>query len=1225
MPDDVLVAKLLSLWEELRARGEETSIDELCRDHPELVGTLESAIARFKAGMAGQTSEWPLELSRESFASVRHPAGATETVSQNPVEADPDRDEFEVRTVGLGPPQRPDEIGRLGPFRIIKRLGAGGMGAVYQAVDSQLGRSVALKVLGSRLTGSPVARERFLREARAAAALEHDHVVAIYQVGEDHGVPYLAMPLLRGESLNDRLAAAPGLSLAEVLRIGREIAEGLTAAHERGLVHRDIKPANVWLEEGTGRAKILDFGLAQSVEDAVRLTEDGAILGTPAFMAPEQAQGGRPVDLRSDLFSLGCVLYRMVTGRLPFAASSHAALLLAIVQDAPVPPRELNPQVPAGLNDLIVQLLAKDPGARPPSARAVAERIRAWEQTEPRTALPIAIDLGEEAADSLSLRPPRPVRRGRGGWRSGWVAAGIVALLLLGGTLASPELLLRLRDQIANEGRLALRLPAASAATSVAVAVKHEGRLVAILDTRARPELRLAAGTYELVLSESAPRLKLGAERITLGRGEQKVVPLVVLASAVGFWPAEPTVIAPWPVPPEEGDAPPGLVPGPAVRPGGRWWQIDTRRPRTLINAVAWSAHGRGIACAARERLVRIYDASSLDLIGVRDGHVAIMTAVAWAPDGKRLAAAGEDGIVRLWQADGSPGPVLGGHSGRVRCVAWSPDGTQLASASDDATVQLWRDDGTPGPILGHPDAVSSVAWSPDSQRLASGCGDAQVRLWSAEGALVRVLEGHKQAVSAVAWSPDGRQLASAGTAPTASDPDPNIRLWSADGAPGAVLTGHTVSITALAWSPDGARLVSGDSASSIRLWNGAGYPEKVIKMPLIVGSLTWSPDSTRFAAGSAQSGDVQLYNADGTPAARLESCPRNIKQIAVSPDGLRFAVSSEYNNSQYIYYKEKHVIRRLVGHAEKVSALAWNRGGTRLASGDLNGGLRLWRSDGMPGPVLSGHSQAISCVAWSPDGERLASGSNDGTVRLWGFDGTPGPVLEARISSLEWSADGRRLASTSDDGTVRLWGSDGTPGEVLTHADGAAHRVAWSPDGTRLIASDSRRVLQLWNASGVPGPTLPTPLGVSAIAWDPDGARLVVGSDTLSKVWLTDIRGSAGQTLMLHPDADAPLLVASMAQGTKLVAACRTGFVRVWDARTLQTEWLAFQSEPYNLTVFRTTGPVGPTAPTLKKNFVLLAERPDRGVDVLPMERFEEITGHGSTDRAPPSTAGQR
>ncbi len=206
----------------------------------------------------------------------------------------------------LGPSQGPDEIGRLGPYRVLKVLGTGGMGVVFLAEDVLLQRRVALKSMKPSVV-SGQARERFFREARAAAAIEHEHIVSIYQVGEDRGVPYLAMQLLQGEALDERLKRDPVLPTAEVLRIGREIAEGLAAAHERGLIHRDIKPANIWLEGGRGKVKILDFGLARVVGDTSNLTHSGTIVGTPAYMAPEQARGGH-VDARCDLFSLGAVL-----------------------------------------------------------------------------------------------------------------------------------------------------------------------------------------------------------------------------------------------------------------------------------------------------------------------------------------------------------------------------------------------------------------------------------------------------------------------------------------------------------------------------------------------------------------------------------------------------------------------------------------------------------------------------------------------------------------------------------------------------------------------------------------------------------------------------------------------------------------------------------------------------------------------------------------------------
>jgi hypothetical protein len=298
---------------------------------------------------------------------------------------------------------------------------------------------VALKVLHPRLAPGARARRRFLREARAMAAVEHDHVVPVHEVGEDRGVPFLAMPLLRGETLAERLAraAAAGpaarLTPAEVLRVGREIAEGLAAAHARGLVHRDIKPGNIWLEtrgepgaSATGaRVKILDFGLARPGEGAAPLTETGALVGTPAYMAPEQARGEH-VDERSDLFSLGCVLYQLCTGRPPFAGGNPLAVLSALATQAPQPVRDLNAAVPPPLAELVMQLLAKDPAGRPASAREVADRLAVVER-QPAADLP-----------TPAHRLPRPRRRAV---VAALVAAGLAAAagaaILLGARLGT--------------------------------------------------------------------------------------------------------------------------------------------------------------------------------------------------------------------------------------------------------------------------------------------------------------------------------------------------------------------------------------------------------------------------------------------------------------------------------------------------------------------------------------------------------------------------------------------------------------------------------------------------------------------------------------------------------------------------------------------------------------------------------------------------------------------
>ena len=274
----------------------------------------------------------------------------------------------------LAPAQAGDEIGRLGSYRVLKVLGAGGMGVVFQAEDPKLHRMVALKAMLPALAASNANRERFLREARAAAAIEHDHIVAIYQVDEDCGVPFIAMPLLRGESLEDRLKGQRKLPTDEVVRIARETAEGLAAAHECNRIHRDIKPANIWLEGDKGRVKLLDFGLARSSRGESQLTQQGMIMGTPAYMSPEQG-AGKPVDPRSDLFSLGCVMYRMATGTLAFKGTDTVATLVAVATETPAAPRKLNPELSPRLSKLIMDLLAKDPKDRPASARDVVDLL----------------------------------------------------------------------------------------------------------------------------------------------------------------------------------------------------------------------------------------------------------------------------------------------------------------------------------------------------------------------------------------------------------------------------------------------------------------------------------------------------------------------------------------------------------------------------------------------------------------------------------------------------------------------------------------------------------------------------------------------------------------------------------------------------------------------------------------------------------------------------------
>jgi formylglycine-generating enzyme required for sulfatase activity/tRNA A-37 threonylcarbamoyl transferase component Bud32 len=324
----------------------------------------------------------------------------------------------------LAPAEKPGELGRLGPYRVVKVLGAGGMGMVLQAEDPLLKRTVALKVMRPELAAKETSRQRFLREAQATAAVEHPYIVPIHQVGEDRHVPFIAMPFLKGQTLDARLRREKKLAVAEAVRIARQTAEGLAAAHKNGLIHRDIKPANLWLEAETGWVKILDFGLARATSDDVdltKLTASGTIVGTPAFMAPEQAMG-KPVDGRCDLFSLGAVLYRMLAGRLPFQGSDTMSILMALANDTPKPLQELNADVPAPLADLVMQLLAKDPAQRPASAAAVAEALAHWEQEKTQVGARGAVSVQRGVSVQTQTHSPRRLR---------YVVGGAVGLLLV--------------------------------------------------------------------------------------------------------------------------------------------------------------------------------------------------------------------------------------------------------------------------------------------------------------------------------------------------------------------------------------------------------------------------------------------------------------------------------------------------------------------------------------------------------------------------------------------------------------------------------------------------------------------------------------------------------------------------------------------------------------------------------------------------------------------------
>jgi serine/threonine protein kinase len=404
MPADDRLEALLDRWHDAQADGVALTPAELCKETPDLLPEFQRyllVLNRFEA-----------LRSDEVVATLDRPSATTTTLP------DP------LPTHGSKPPAQPLTLPAIGDefdgYRIVTELGRGGMGCVFRASNLLLGRDEALKVILPEVAVKPQARARFLREARAMAAVRHDHIVEVYHVREPGGVPYLAMPLLKGETLVDRLRRERVLPAAVVVRIGLQMAEGLAEAHARRLIHRDIKPGNVWLEAGTNRVKLLDFGLVREEGATPDLTGEGALLGTPLYMSPEQING-EALDARSDLFSMGSVLYECATGRRAFSGATLTAILSAVAQKDPPAAKTVNAAVPDHLSDLIRSLLHKKPEHRPASALELVRRLRLLETG------------GQTVGERTQTEEVLPLRRRRR-WLWLSAAACLLVFCLLGGS-----------------------------------------------------------------------------------------------------------------------------------------------------------------------------------------------------------------------------------------------------------------------------------------------------------------------------------------------------------------------------------------------------------------------------------------------------------------------------------------------------------------------------------------------------------------------------------------------------------------------------------------------------------------------------------------------------------------------------------------------------------------------------------------------------------------------
>jgi WD40 repeat protein/serine/threonine protein kinase len=951
----------------------------------------------------------------------------------------------------LQPATMPDSLGRLDHYEVLEVVGRGGMGTVLRARDVKLQRIVAVKVLGPRLAASATARQRFVREAQAAAAVRDDHVVAIHAVADDGPVPYLVMEYISGITLDERVRCGGPLEPKEILRIGIQLARGLAAAHAQGVIHRDIKPSNVLLENGVQRVKITDFGLAGVADDA-----GGTRAGTPLYMSPEQARG-EPTDQRTDLFSLGAVLYTLCAGRPPFEAERTAEVLKRVCEETPRPVREVRRATPAGLSDLVGQLLSKDERVRPASAEAVADR------------------LSEQLAHLQ--QPPRgdpPSGRSRL-----LLASFLVVLIALAGLGAVLKPWRRSTPESARQPR-----PRGESITLNRSDIAPQ--LLALAGSgdpeRAPPELAAVLGDGHFLL----PHVGGTAWMDQSPDGRILAVPL-----------DEDVVLF---------DAQTGTYLRTLPGPGGRVVWVAFSPVEQALAATTWR-EGWGGALrvwdleAGRERFTK-------PLPGPK-----VSGALVFSPDGARLIAESSEEQLEVMDArSGQQVQSVELSPGGVPSLCFSADGHRLAVAlwhGKGAKVFDWDGDKLgPARVLEHREAVGAVKYSPDGKLLASG-DTTGFRLWHAETlAQIRTVMTPAQQL---AFTPDGRTLFASWTNGQPKSVHTFTRWDVATGKDLPSLTAEVPAERTLIHhqlSRDGKTLfvIDGGKATHVRAIDTATgkvvFPHEGHSAALQALAVC-SDNRTLASAGDDRS--VKLWDL-GTGRVRLSLSAHAdaVIGLAFSPDGSRLASASR-DGAMILWDADSgKELLRLRGQSGS-SRAQFSPDGQAVAAGGPNGVVMRWdAATGKPLEPLLGHAGEVRCVAFSADGHWLVSGGEDRSVCLHDLAGgtTRKLVAASAINEVAFSPDGRSLAAIGDapETTVRLWNLESGEETAWRSPRGTLRGLAFSPTMPLLVSGAEDGTVRLWDRIGSERRARvielgSAPSGVRALAFTPDGRYLATAN----------------------------------------------------------------------------------------------------------------------------------
>lgn len=1031
-----------------------------------------------------------------------HLPNEQQTLLQNPAEVD----SSDLQTAIKAAPQSPRlEVGpvpltRIAQYELIKEIGRGGMGVVFKARDVRLNRIVALKMIRGGTLANADELQRFEKEAAAAAQLKHPNIVALYEVSPNDQQPFLSMEYIGGTSLAERVSLGP-LSSRRAAAYLEQTARAVHYAHTKGIVHRDLKPANVLLDEND-QTKVTDFGLAKQIDNKSDQTRTGAILGTPSYMSPEQAAGRKEITPASDVYSLGAILYELMTGKAPFCAETPLATLSLVAEQDPVAPRLLNPAVDRDLETICLKCLEKSSARRYSSADSLADDLKRYLEGEPISARRVG----------PTGRAVKWVRR-----NPALSALALVCVVSLSAFIAYQQYEAAQEKILREQAESATKLAAARLQTMRHLFYLSQMRQAHQTLRRADLDGLQRIISNELFLPKEGQRdvrdwewyffQEQAKSRLAFGTHTGQ-------ASAVRYRPDGSQIIS----------------------AGG-----EARKPAEI----------------------RVLDTRTGKLLRSMTGHTDVINHIACHPTEPILATASEDRTVKLWDLNtGKEIMTLRGHEDHVTYVAFSPKGEQLASTGADRTVRVWDHTkylndpaGSVRVLTGHLKEVTSVAFHPDEQHIVSASRDRTVRIWNlANGHLDRTLRGHDGDVMSLAIAASGKTVVSGGGQ---GNQRGEVLVW--DFETGRLRNAHfgfADRINAVAVSANG-KIAAAGSDGILHVWNPQSSSEalRFRADPQAVADVTFSPDGlTLVTAG--MSGHVSLWNSSAGLEALTLTAPGILKTVAFHPTEPYIAAAGLKRNDVHVWKRDQpNQPILLKGHKAGVAAVAFAPDGRHLASAGLDRTIRIvdFRDPGNAPVILDGHTAPVNALAFRADGQVLASAGDDETIRL--TDPTTGKLIKLLtghkngILCLAFSADGEWLASAGYDPAIYVWNLhdekkhfklEGHVGKVIT--------LAFNPDSKSLATAGDDRAVYIWDVGNrkLQFKLAGTAGIIQSVAYHPDGRRLAcIGQDRMIRLWDIVTRH---EILELEEHVGVLRAVAFSPDGRSLAAA-GLEVVRVWQA----------------------------------------------------------------------------